>query len=37
LFAVKFGKVIFVAIAAAGAGFAKWFKGRNRDKDQTSA
>ena len=34
LFAVfaKFAKVIFIAIAAAGAGFVKWFRGRNGEE-----
>ncbi len=36
LMLVKFGKVIFVAVAAAGAAAAKWFKGRNNN-DQNRA
>lgn len=36
LMLVKFGKVIFVAVAAAGAGVARWFRGRNKN-DQTHA
>ena len=31
LMLVKFGKVLFVAVAAAGAGLARWFRGRNKD------
>ena len=36
LMLAKFGKVIFVAVVAAGAGVAKWFRGRNKN-DQTHA
>jgi uncharacterized membrane-anchored protein len=36
LMLVKFGKVIFVAVVAAGAGVARWIKGRNKN-DQTHA
>ena len=34
--AVKFGKLILVAIAALGGWFAKWFKGRSSRQDPTS-
>lgn len=36
LMLVKFGKVIVVAVAAAGAGVARWFKSRSKS-DQTQA
>jgi uncharacterized membrane-anchored protein len=35
LFAVlaKFGKLIFIGIAAAGAGIWRWFRGRKKEKE----
>ncbi len=37
LLLAKFGKVALVAVAAAGGGFAKWYQGRKKDRNQTHA
>jgi uncharacterized membrane-anchored protein len=37
LMLAKFAKVIFVAVAAAGAGVARWFRGRGKTDDQGKA